>query len=42
MTKNWKRYVGFLSNNYLYLFIDKKDIEYAHYYYVKNSDVKII
>lgn len=42
MTKTWKHYIGILSDNYLYLYNDKKDINYVHYYYVRNSDIKIV
>jgi len=37
MTKNWKKYIGILSDNYLYLYNDKKDIDYVYYFFVRNS-----
>jgi hypothetical protein len=40
VTKTWKKYVGVLSDNYLYLYHDKRDINYAVYYYVRNSTIK--
>lgn len=42
MTKSWKRYIGILSDNYLYFYNDKKDINYVYYYFVRNSEIKIL
>ena len=42
MNKSWKKYIGILSNNYIYFYKDKKDINYVAYYYVRNSDITII
>ena len=36
-----KKYIGVLSEGYLYLYQDKKDNQYTTYYYVRNSKMKI-
>jgi hypothetical protein len=33
---SWKKYIAVLSENYIYLFSDKKDLNYAESYYIKN------
>lgn len=42
VTKSWRKYIGILSDNYLYLYNDKKDINYVYYFYVRNSNIKVI
>lgn len=42
MTKSWKKYIGILSDNYIYFYNDKKDINYVQYYYIKNSDITVL
>ncbi len=42
VTKTWKRYIAVLSDNYIYLYNDKKDINYVAYYYIRNSNLKRI
>ena len=31
-----------MSNNYLYLYNDKKDINYVYYFYIRNSEIKTV
>lgn len=42
MTKSWKKYIGILSDNYIYFYNDKKDINYVHYYYIRNSEITVL
>jgi hypothetical protein len=42
MTKSWKKYIGILSDNYIYFYNDKKDINYVYYYYIRNSDIQVL
>lgn len=42
MTKSWKKYIGILSDNYIYFYNDKKNINYVYYYYIKNSDITVL
>ncbi len=42
MTKSWKKYIAVLSDNYIYFYKDKKDIDYVAYYYVRNSEIKVL
>ena len=37
-----KKYIGVLSGSYLYLYGDKKDTEYAKYYFVKNAKFNMV
>ena len=30
-----------MTDNYLYIYLDKKDINYTTYYYVKSAQIKI-
>ncbi len=34
-----KKYIGVLAGSYLYLYSDKRDVEYTAYYYLKNCDI---
>ena len=40
-TKQPKKYIGVLSAGYLYLYNDKKDVQYSTYFYVRNSKISI-
>lgn len=42
VTKSWKKYVAILSDNYIYIFKDKNDINYVYYYYIRNSEINIL
>ncbi len=33
------KYIAVLSGGYIYMFLDKKDLQYTTYYYVRNSKV---
>jgi hypothetical protein len=36
-TREPKKFIAVLSGSYLYLYIDKKDLQYTTYYYIKNA-----
>ncbi len=42
MTKGWNKYIGVLADNYLYLYKDKKDLDYVNYFYIRNSDITML
>lgn len=42
VTKSWKKYIGVLTDNYVYLYKDKKDVNYSSFYYIRNSAIDII
>jgi hypothetical protein len=42
IAKNWNRYIAVLSASYLYLYKDKKDVNYAAYYYIKNAAMEVM
>jgi len=39
LTRVWKKYIAVMSENYIYLFINKQDKNYAAYYYIKLADL---
>jgi hypothetical protein len=36
----WKKYIAVMSENYIYLFINKQDKNYAAYYYIRQADLE--
>lgn len=40
LTGIWKKYIAVMSENYIYLYNDKKDQTYRAYYYIKNAVVE--
>ena len=42
MTKGWNKYIGVLADNYLYLYKDKKDLDYVNYFYIRNSEITML
>lgn len=39
ITRLWKKYVAVMSQNYIYLFVNKQDKDYSAYYYIKNAEL---
>lgn len=37
ITKIWKKYIAIMSENYIYLYVNKSDKDYAAYYYIKGA-----
>lgn len=40
ITQLWKKYVAVMSNNYIYIYLDKKDKMYTSYYYIKGASLE--
>ena len=40
LTQLWRKYIAVMSDNYIYLYNDKKDRNYAAYYYIKNATTR--
>lgn len=36
------KYIAVLSGSYLYLYLDKKDVQYKNYFYIKNSKYETV
>jgi hypothetical protein len=39
-TRIWKKYVAIMSNNFIYIYLDKKDLNYAAYYFIKGAKME--
>jgi hypothetical protein len=40
LTQVWEKYVAIMSENYIYLYLNKNDKDYYAYYYIKGANLQ--